>query len=154
MKSRRAFSLIEVTIAVGIVAFVLVAILGLVPVGMQAAREAMDDTRTSLIAQDAAHWAQALLRAAGTPPASPQAVTRWYDEQGHRRPDPAAWPDAKAFYRVDVRYGPLAAYPAHVDAASLQAATVSIAWPVDPATGEAVAAAANEATFSFYLHAE
>jgi uncharacterized protein (TIGR02598 family) len=54
MTKRRinAFSLIEVTLAIGVIAFALVAILGLLPVGMRSGREAMDATRTSLIAQD------------------------------------------------------------------------------------------------------
>jgi hypothetical protein len=47
-----AFSLVEITVAIGVIAFALVAILGLLPIGMKSGREAIDATRTSLIAQD------------------------------------------------------------------------------------------------------
>lgn len=51
-KDSRAFSLVEITVAIGVIAIALIAILGLVPVGMKSGREAVDATRTSLIAQD------------------------------------------------------------------------------------------------------
>ena len=51
-KKTGAFSLVEITVAIGVIAFVLVAILGLLPIGMKSGREAIDATRTSLIAQD------------------------------------------------------------------------------------------------------
>jgi uncharacterized protein (TIGR02598 family) len=52
MRKSQGFSLIEVTLAIGIVAFALIAILGLVPVGLNSGRESIDSTHTPLIAQD------------------------------------------------------------------------------------------------------
>jgi type II secretory pathway pseudopilin PulG len=49
---RAGFSLIEVSIALGIIGFTVVAILGLIPVGLTAAKSAVESTKTSLIAQD------------------------------------------------------------------------------------------------------
>lgn len=49
---RNAFSLVEVAVAIGVIGFALLAIIGLVPVGQTAARDAADDTKTSLIEQD------------------------------------------------------------------------------------------------------
>lgn len=46
---RDAFSLIEVTIAIGIVAFSLVAMLGLIGVGLQSSRQSADDTAVAQI---------------------------------------------------------------------------------------------------------
>lgn len=45
----RAFSLVEVTLALGIAAFGLVAAVGLIPVGLTTMRDAMDDTARSMI---------------------------------------------------------------------------------------------------------
>src|SRR2546423_4274986 len=47
-----AFSLVEVTLALGIIAFALISILALVPVGMKSSGEAIDATHTALIGQD------------------------------------------------------------------------------------------------------
>jgi Tfp pilus assembly protein PilV len=52
MQKQAGFSLVEVTLAIGIIAFALVAILGLIPVAENSAREATEDTKTSLIGQD------------------------------------------------------------------------------------------------------
>lgn len=46
-----AFSLIEVTIALGILAFALVGIMGLMPVGLRTMGDAIDDGTSSLIAR-------------------------------------------------------------------------------------------------------
>src|SRR5947207_4035315 len=47
----QAFSLIEVVLAVGVVAFAFVAILGLIPAGMSQFRQAIDTSVCSQIAQ-------------------------------------------------------------------------------------------------------
>lgn len=47
--SLRAFSLVEVTLALGIASFGLVAAVGLIPVGLTTMRDAMDDTAQSMI---------------------------------------------------------------------------------------------------------
>ncbi len=52
MKRQSGFSLVEVTLAIGVIAFALVAIFALIPVGLSSSREAIDDTTTSLITQD------------------------------------------------------------------------------------------------------
>src|ERR1039457_6141659 len=52
MQKQYAFSLVEVTLSIGIIAFALLSIFALIPVGMNSGREAIDATHTSLIAQD------------------------------------------------------------------------------------------------------
>lgn len=48
--SFHAFSLVEVVIALGIISFGLLAVIGLMPVGLNTMRDAMDDTAEALIA--------------------------------------------------------------------------------------------------------
>src|SRR6185369_7455030 len=56
--NERAFSLIEVVLAVGVVAFAFVAIMGLIPAGMGQFRQAIDTSVCSQIAQRVMNEAQ------------------------------------------------------------------------------------------------
>ena len=47
-----SFTLVEVVLAIGIVAFAIVAIFGVLPVGLSASHSSQDDTRSGQIAQD------------------------------------------------------------------------------------------------------
>ena len=137
-----AFSLVEVTLALGIAAFCLLALFGLIPVGMQTNRNATSQTAaTSIIASVVAD-----LRA--TPTAittSPQfgitfdtAKTLYFDSQGRASCDLAGlqqadcaspWnPALQPRYRVNVTWNSPLAGPRYAD--------VKVTWPapVDPAT--------------------
>lgn len=46
------FSLVEVVLALGVVSFAIVAILGVLPIGLQSGRSAQDETRASQVAQN------------------------------------------------------------------------------------------------------
>ena len=50
-KKQYGFSLVEVVLALGVIAFAIVGIIGLLPVAMQAALEAQRETRATFIAQ-------------------------------------------------------------------------------------------------------
>src|SRR5882757_6098701 len=58
LAQQRAFSLIEVVLAVGVVAFAFVAILGLIPAGMTQFRQAIDTSVCAQIAQRIINEAQ------------------------------------------------------------------------------------------------
>ncbi len=49
--TEKAFSLIEIVLALGVIAFALVGIMGLFPVAMKSAQESQRETRATLIAQ-------------------------------------------------------------------------------------------------------
>jgi uncharacterized protein (TIGR02598 family) len=51
MKRWGAFSLVEVVVALGVIAFAIVAIIGLVPTGLQTSHSSQDETRAAQIAQ-------------------------------------------------------------------------------------------------------
>src|SRR5437588_10791841 len=48
---RRAFSLVEVVLALGVISFAIVAILGIFPIGLSTGHSAQDETRAPQIAQ-------------------------------------------------------------------------------------------------------
>src|SRR5437588_2740362 len=50
-KRNTAFSLVEVVIALGVVSFAIVAILGLIPTGLQTSHSSQDETRAAQMAQ-------------------------------------------------------------------------------------------------------
>lgn len=52
IRQKAAFSLVEVVIALGVIGFAIVAILGVLPVGLKTAHSAQDQTRAGQIAQD------------------------------------------------------------------------------------------------------
>jgi len=150
MRTRDAFSLIEVTIALGVVAFALVAILGLVPVALRSAREATDDTRSSLIAQDVATRARALFSSSS---ALSPSTNWWYDNEGRFIDQSAGANFTNALYRVSVVSGDLASYPTNVSNTALRGVKVAIGWPVDTGSGSVIAPAVNaeKAIFPIYL---
>ena len=81
--SFRAFSLVEVTLALGIIAFALVAILGLLPVGMKTAQDSHEQARATDIlnfASTAVHG-QHYLGTTGSPPASNYAFANYLSDQ-------------------------------------------------------------------------
>lgn len=65
------FSLVEVTLALGIVGFALVGVLGLFTVGIEASRDSAHDTTVGLIAQDVFHRLRAEVATVGAPLADP-----------------------------------------------------------------------------------
>ena len=52
IRQKTAFSLVEVVIALGVIAFAIVAILGVLPIGLKTGHSAQDQTRAGQIAQD------------------------------------------------------------------------------------------------------
>jgi uncharacterized protein (TIGR02598 family) len=52
MRKVGGFSVAEVTIAIGVIAFALLAIFALIPVGLNSSRDAIDDTSATLLLQD------------------------------------------------------------------------------------------------------
>ena len=50
-RKNAAFSMIEIVIALGVISFALVAVIGLLPVGLRASRESIEETRAAAVAQ-------------------------------------------------------------------------------------------------------
>lgn len=118
--SSKAFSLVETTLAIGIVAFAFVAILGLMPIGLTSFRKAMDLSTNSRIVQQVTAELQQ-----GANLLSQQPVL-YFDEQGDRMAT-ATGPDGdKALYYVNMVVQPSTALPGGVSP-DLATVTVEIA---------------------------
>jgi uncharacterized protein (TIGR02598 family) len=176
-----AFSLVEVVLAIGVIAFALLAVVGLIPLGIQSSKDATDDTRATAIAQDVFNRTQSQLDAyvvnlasttgVGALPASIQTgLTFYYDNDGRflNTSSPTApitnySTIANAIYQAQVSYGPPAAFTgsnaayanANVDGTTLCAVKVSVGWPVVVNVSGATATIApvnvSRRTYGFYM---
>jgi len=119
-KSSGGFSLVEVVLAIGVVAFAFISIFALLPTGMGISRQAMDASVGSQIAQRVINDAQQsdfpeLLKdasgklIAGTNQTGRKAE-RYFDDQGSELPATAAG-KALAIYHVNTRITPATAMP-------------------------------------------
>ncbi len=121
------FSLVEVTMSIGIVSFAFVALFALLPVGMTQFREAMDSSvKTQIIQRVVADAQQTdfdLLRAKPT-------EIRYFDDQGT---DLGAEPHSNSIYTVEVVVQAATQIPAQKASSSENLVTVQIRIANDPA---------------------
>ena len=161
MRKEAAFSLVEVTLALGIIAFAFIAILGMIPVGLTASREAAESVATSLIAQDAFTKVQAKLNTesafttfnvslSGTPPKD---YVFFYNTDGGYITDgnDVSKLRSSTQFRAEISGGNMASYPPNISSDVLKCVTVRISWPINTSTGAALGAGNPKATYSFYL---
>lgn len=135
---RKGFSLVEVVLAIGVVAFAFVAILGLLPAGLGISRQAMEASVGSQIAQRVIHDAQQsdfseLLKDAGGKTITGTNQTgrkaeRYFDDQGEELP---ATRRSSAIYHVNTRITAATAMPktgtSNLDNRHLAVVTVQVA---------------------------
>jgi type II secretory pathway pseudopilin PulG len=129
-----AFSLVEIALALGVIAIALVAIFGLIPVGLNASRDASNDTQTTMISEDVysrvrsavnrgvyfdGTFARVPLTTGPSPIPTPvslpapwtggsaatQTISWFYDINGLFREEAMTGTFSAAFYRVDVQFG-------------------------------------------------
>ena len=148
MSQRSAFSLIEVTLAIGIIGFALIAIVGLIPVGLTSGRDAIDATRSSLIAQDAKARVESSLTIA-TFGGGDVALGPWFYDRDGVFVDVASTGYSSVLYRAEATiHGTWNSAPANVDATVLRPVTIALGWPTDPTTHAAVGS--NALSFTLY----
>ncbi len=134
--AKRAFSLIETTLAIGIVAFAFVGILGLMPIGLTSFRKAMDMSTNSRIVQQVATDLQQ-----GTNVLAQQPIL-YFDEQGDRIASATEADGTKALYYVNMVVAPSTTLPGGV---SPDLATVTVEIVKNP---ENAALSRNPATLA------
>jgi uncharacterized protein (TIGR02598 family) len=110
LKARSAaFSLVEVALSIGIVSFAMTAIFGLLPVGLDAFRDARTLSVESAIAQKLAAEVQ------GGEMASGEELTLFFDNQGVETTEPEAVFVARVAPPVEVKANALLAQEAPVE---------------------------------------
>lgn len=144
---RRAFSLVEVVLALGVISFAIVAILGMVPTALQTGHSAQDETRATQIAQTifSALASQASTNftniqfplADGSNPnlsasSSPTSPNLYVDNNGKIIATAAG-----ATYAITLSTNATPAGFSPADAGLASQVTVSVAWPASaPATSQ------------------
>jgi len=150
MRRDTGFSLVEVTLSIGIIAVALVAIMALVPVGLNSGRDAIDATRSSLIGQDVQARVKGSITSATFLGSSDVTLQPWFYDRDGVLVDVTANGYSAAVYRADaIIHSTWKAAPPNVDATVLRPVTVTLGWPINPTTHFAVG---NSATsFTFYV---
>ncbi len=165
--ARAAFTLIEVTIALAIVATGIIAIVGMIPVGLKASRQAAEHTLTAIILEDVHDRLEGhvlrigpLIETSDGRPGSPF----YYDKQGvYISPEDDTEEDLfRRNYRADIEIvtietGALPTDSQGFDALvavanrDLKAVIIELSWPVNPNNGEPMGDDNPKSTVSYYL---
>ncbi len=119
---RGAFSLIEIVLALGVAAFVLVALLSLTSVGMNSLNDSGHDTITGMVLKDVR------LQLIGTEIAPTTAPVYYYSKEAVRLDQSVAADVARNYYRVRVDKTPPSGF-ADIDDGGLMAVMALIEWP-------------------------
>ena len=166
-----AFSLVEITVALAIIATGLIAVVGLIPVGLEASRQSAEHTVTAIILEDVHNRLQGHPLKTGpletfrdipglVRPGSPF----FYDDlgvylPGETRGGAAITPEERLRrnYRADVRIVPVRRggnadlETKLADAPGLLAVVIEISWPLHPLTGEPMGAENPKTSVSYYI---
>ena len=146
--SRHGFSLIEIVITIGILATVLISLVGILPVGIQSAEDAANKTVLSVILEDVHNRLEGHLMQPGEVSASPF----FYDRQGlylDSESDEKLQRDR--LYRADVRLVNIVDDPRLKHTSGLIAAKVDVWWPIDPLSGKPFRQGKPQESITFYL---
>lgn len=131
---RAGFTLTEIVLAIAIIATAMVAILGLLPAGVNASRDAADSTIITSVLEDLNN------RLKGQPlrvgPASFSPV--YFDVSGRVIQEDPETPGSlnNAIYRADVEILEWQDQPANTS--SLRPVRIALSWPVNATTGESI----------------
>jgi len=146
-RPRAAFTLVEIVLVIGVISFALVAIIGVLPAGMNASKEATNQTVVSLILEDVHNRLQLQPLTPGLAAFSPA----YFDDRGvyiiTTANSASSGGLANAYYRADITIGSWNNAPANTS--SLRPVTVALSWPVNPGTGNAIGPKNPQATAAF-----
>lgn len=135
VRKQSGFSLIEVTLAIGVMSFALLALFGVMPVGMATLRDAMDRTTESQIVRQIG--ATALLMPYSDLSKELSGKTFYYDQEGTLlTQSPAARPEGTRYSAQATLQAP--SFPGSSSATNLTASlwSVRIALMTGPATSK------------------
>ena len=156
-RSNFAFSLVEVTLALGIAAFCLIAVFGLMPVGVQTNRNATSQTAATNILSSVVSDIRASPKGHtnsvkyGIRRSKGNITTVCFDGQGVStppQPSNAPCPGGNSRYRLYVRIYPIGAQPAYL----ATYAYLKVVWPaaVDPLSPTITPSGSVETVATFF----
>jgi len=120
-RRRTGFTLVEVALALGIIAMAFVPVLGLLPVGLDVSRKAIDATIASQIVQKLTNEAQ---QTDFSTLSTLSGITSYFDDQGIQLPDTTNVADA--IYAAGFSVSTATSLPANVTTQRLATVTISI----------------------------
>ncbi len=124
---RKAFSLIEIVIALAVISLGLIAVVGLIPQGTQAARGTTDGALAATITQDTFNQMRVIASTAGGgwPPSWP---STWYPNAYYDSGGTSLVSQAAAYYHVNLSAQSSALVP------NLVTVVAIVSWPAQSAT--------------------
>jgi uncharacterized protein (TIGR02598 family) len=150
MRRLAAFSLVEVTLAIGIIGFALIAIFALIPVGLNSSREAVDATHQSLIGKDVQARVKSSVIANTFTTATDVTLGPWFYNRDGVFVDVSTSGYNSVLYRADaIIHSIWNSVPSNVDATVLRPVTVILGSPVNAATHASMGT--STASFTFYV---
>ena len=145
----RGFSLVEITLAMGIAAVAMVSILGMLPQAMKYSRDSADQTAIGAVLEDVHDRLKGQNLVEGPALESPF----FYDKQGRfwsanqGRPNTL---DERRFFRVEVRLTKPQSPPGIALPEDMLAAVVELFWPLDQ-RGEVIGRAKPKTTVTYMV---
>lgn len=144
----RGFSLIEIVITVGILATVVISLVGILPVGIKSAEDAANRTVLAVILEDVHNRLEGQLLEPGEVAASPF----FYDRQGlYIGEDSNEEVKAGRLYRADARLIDIAEGSRLEHTSGLMAVRIDVWWPVDTYSGAPLREGKPQETITFYV---
>lgn len=141
----KAFTLVETVLALAVVAMGLLAVLMMVPLGLEAARISASQTVTATILEDIHNRLQGQPLEAGPVPNAPY----FYDEHGvYVSMFGDQW---RRTYRVDLEVTDIDPETAPADSDGLKSVVIRLGWPVKSSTGELLGEASKRKTMSYFV---
>jgi uncharacterized protein (TIGR02598 family) len=144
----RGFSLIEIVITVGILATVVISLVGILPVGIKSAEDAANRTVVAVILEDVRNRLEGQLLKPGEVSLSPF----FYDRQGlYIGEDSNEEVKMGRLYRADARLIDLAEDSRLKHTSGLMAVRIDVRWPVDVYSGAPLREGKPQETITFYV---
>jgi uncharacterized protein (TIGR02598 family) len=139
-----AFTLTEIVLSLGIISSALVALIALLPIGIDASRKAGSHTVVATVLEDLRERLRGQRLKEGDASFSPA----FYDESGaYLSPEIVAHDWAQPYYRAEVRMLDRSSAPEHTS--GVRPVKVDLYWPIDPQTGDSIPGGRPNATITF-----
>lgn len=123
---RAGFTLTEIILALAIISTAFIAVLGLLPAGLDQSRAAADSTVVATILEDLNNRLQGQKLQSGAPLFSPA----FFDDHGnYLPPNPSAADQERRLYRADVKVSSWKTVP--TGTSGLRPVTIELSWPVN-----------------------